>query len=91
MLTFLVYFMSGYYVNIPLLPVFRMMSLGLVNDSAWINYYCAVGFTFKDNTITNQKQTNFLGLIYWQERSHLCIPNAVCLVLFVALVLFSTA
>lgn len=69
MLTFLVYFMSGYYVYIPFLHVFCMMSLGLVDDSAWINYYCAVGFTFKDNTITNQKQTNFLGLIYWQERN----------------------
>lgn len=91
MLSFLVYFMSGYYVNIPLLPEFCMMSLGLVNDSAWINYYHAVGFTFKDNTIINQKQTNFLGLIYWQEHRHLCLPNAVCLVLFVALVLFSAA
>lgn len=67
MLTFPVYFVSGYYVNIPFLHVFCMMSLGLVNDSAWINYDCAVGFTFKDNTITNQKQTNFLGLIYWQQ------------------------
>lgn len=62
MLTFLVYFVREYSVNIPFLLVFCMMSLGLINDSAWINDYCAVGFTYKDNTIINKKQTNFLGL-----------------------------
>lgn len=33
--------MIEYYVDIPFLLVFCMMSLGLINDSAWINYYCS--------------------------------------------------